>query len=133
MRTSTRKKSLFIWNLCLRIKSSYLDPGYIFTHFFLGLQRTRWPTWCSWKEGTSGKIFMNLTLYSAVITVNFLTIFFFIHVNLIFFLTVKSTVINMSRGHKDLEEIRETLVIMERGDRKDIEGSLVCRVFLDLQ
>lgn len=50
-----------------------------------------------------------------------------------FFLTLKSTVINMSRGHKDLGEIRETLVIMERGDRRDIEDSLVCRVFLDLQ
>lgn len=48
-------------------------------------------------------------------------------------LLLKSTVINMSRGHKDLGEIRETLVIMEREDRRVIEDSLVCRVFLDLQ
>lgn len=39
----------------------------------------------------------------------------------------------MFRDHKDLGVIRETLVIMEREDRRDIEDSLVCRVFLDLQ
>lgn len=40
---------------------------------------------------------------------------------------------NMFRDQKDLRVIRETLVIMEREDRRDIEDSLVCRVFLDLQ
>lgn len=37
------------------------------------------------------------------------------------------------RDPKDLGEIRVTWVIMEREGRRDIEDSLVCRVFLDLQ
>lgn len=65
---------------------------------------------------------------------NYCKVFYFIfHHSGYVFLTLKSTVVNISRGHKDLGEIRETLVIMERGDRRDIEDSLVCRVFLDLQ